>query len=90
MKLEALRDYIVLRPIMASNQTEGGILMADKYRERFEDGAVVVSIGPMVKDLVIGDVVIRPDPPRYEIIDDNTREITWLSAEEDVLAKVIE
>ena len=89
MKLEALRDYIVLRPIMASNQTEGGIIMADKYRERFEDGAVIVSVGPDVNRLVPGDVVIRPDPPRYEIVDDSTHEITWLSAEEDILAKVV-
>ena len=89
MKLQALRDNIVLRPIMASNKTEGGIIMSDKFRERFEDGAVIVSIGPMVKDLAIGNVVIRPDPPRYEIIDDNTNEIQWISAEEDILAKLI-
>ena len=89
MKLEALRDNLVLQPIMADSRTKGGIHMPDQFRERFEDGAVIISIGPMVADLAVDDVVIRPDPPRYEITDDSTGEIFWLTAEEDILAKII-
>ena len=89
MKLEALRDNIVLKPIKADSKTKGGIQMPDQFRERFEDGAVIVSVGPDVQGLALGNIVVRPDPPRYEIVDDNTGEILWISAEEDILARVV-
>ena len=91
MKLEALRDYIVLRPIMADTKTitKGGIVMPDGYGDKFEDGAVVVSVGPLVENLAAGDIVVRPDPERREITNESTGEILWLSAEEDILAKVV-
>jgi len=89
MKLEALRDNIVLRPIKADSKTKGGIQMPNQFREKFEDGAVIVSVGPDVKGLALGNIVVRPDPPRYIVTDDDTSEELWLSAEEDILAKII-
>lgn len=92
MKLEALRDCIVLRPILADTKTvtKGGIVMPNGYSDKFEDGAEVISVGPLVENLAAGDIVIRPEPERREITDDNTGEVFWLSAEEDILAKVID
>lgn len=89
MKLEALKNNIVLRPILADAVTKGGIHMPGKSRDRFEDGAEVISVGPLVEDLATGDIVIRPDPPRYEIVDDNTDEVFWLAEENDILAKIV-
>lgn len=87
MNLSALQDNIVLRPIMAGNVTAGGIVLPNQGK--FEDGAVIISVGPDVERLVVGDIVVRPDPPRIEVSDDDTGEIFLICAEVDVLAKML-
>ena len=87
MNLEATQDNIVLRPIMASGVSAGGVVLPGA--KQFEDGAVVTSVGPDVERLAIGDVVVRPDPPRYTVIDDDTGEISLICAEVDILAKML-
>lgn len=87
MNLQATQDNLVLRPIIAGNKTAGGIALPD--RGAFEDGAVVISIGPNVDDIAVGDIVVRPDPPRYTVNDDGTGEIFLICAEVDILAKML-
>ena len=87
MNLQATQDNIVLKSIMASNITTGGVMLPGA--KTFEDGAEVISVGPQVVDIAIGDIVVRPDPPRYTITDDNTGEILLICAEVDILAKVL-
>ncbi len=87
MNLEATQDNLVLRPIMASGISAGGVVIPGV--RQFEDGCTVMSIGPLVEALVIGDIVVRPDPVRYTVTDDETGEILWLVAEADVLAKML-
>lgn len=87
MNFQALQDNIVLRPIMAGNESAGGILLPNKGD--FENGAVVISIGPDVKDIAVGDIVVRPEPCRYDIDDADTGEILLFCAEVDVLAKIL-
>ncbi len=87
MNLVATADNLVLKAQFASGISPGGIAMPGG--KQFEDGAIVISIGPLVENLVIGDIVVRPDPPRFEVIDDETKELFWLCAEADVLAKIL-
>ncbi len=87
MNLEATQDNIVLRPIMAGNVTAGGVILPNQGA--FEDGAVVISIGPNVDDIAVGDIVVRPDPPRITVNDDDTGEIFLICAEVDILAKML-
>ena len=90
MKLEALRDYIVVRPILAQRKvSSGGIAMPDQCQERYEDGVEIVSIGPKVEGLAVGQIVVRPDPPRYVMTDDDTNEEFWICAEEDIAARIL-
>ncbi len=87
MNLIATQDNLVLKAVFASGITAGGIVMPGV--KQFEDGAVVTSVGPNVEDIVIGDVVVRPDPPRFTVVDDETEELYWLVAEADILAKML-
>jgi len=87
MNLIATQDNVVLRPVMAGNKSAGGIVLPNQGT--FEDGAVVISIGPKVEDIAIGDIVVRPDPCRYDISDDDTGEIFLICAEVDILAKML-
>lgn len=88
MNLEATDDNLILRPIMASGISAGGVVLPGA--KQFEDGAVIISKGPDVSNrLGIGDIVVRPDPPRYTITDDDTGEILLICAEVDILAKML-
>lgn len=87
MNLCATQDNLVLKAVLKSGITPGGIVMPGN--SDFEDGATVISVGPLVEDLVIGDIVVRPDPPRFTVIDDETEEMFWLVAEADILAKML-
>ena len=87
MNLAATDDNVILQPIMASDKSVGGIVLPGA--RGFEDGAVIISIGPDVNRLVVGDIVVRPDPPRYTVSDDNTGEIYLICAEVDILAKIL-
>ena len=87
MKLEATQDNLVLQPILASGVSAGGVVLPGA--KQFEDGCIILSVGPQVVDLAPGQVVVRPDPPRYTITDDLTGEIFLLCAEVDVLAKML-
>jgi len=87
MNLQATQDNLILRPIKAGNKTGGGILLPNQ--DALEDGAVVISIGPQVEDIAVGDIVVRPAPPRYIVDDNNTGEMFFICAEADILAKVL-
>lgn len=87
MNLLATQDNLVLRPIMASGISAGGVVLPGA--KQFEDGCIVLSIGPHVEDIAVGDVVVRPDPPRYTIVDDDTNEVLFICAEVDILAKIL-
>lgn len=87
MNLKATQDNLVLKAVFKSGTTPGGIVMPDV--SDFEDGAIVTSIGPLVEDLAVGDVVVRPDPPRFTVTDDEAGELYWLVAEADILAKIL-
>lgn len=87
MNLCATQDNIVLKPIIASNITAGGVVLPGE--KTFEDGAVVISVGPLVEDIAIGEIVVRPDPPRYTVTDDDTHEMLLICAEADILAKML-
>ncbi len=87
MRLEALDDNVILRPIIASGISAGGVVLPGA--KQFEDGCVVTSVGPNVERLVPGDIVVRPDPPRYTITDDDTGEILLIAADVDILARIL-
>jgi len=87
MKLEATDDNVVLKAVLGSGISAGGVVIPGA--KTIEDGAEIISVGPNVERLAIGDIVVRPDPPRYEVTDDDTNEIYWLCAEVDILAKFV-
>ena len=87
MNLEATEDNIVLRPIMSSGVTAGGVMLPQG--KTFEDGAEIISVGPDVKRLAIGDIVVRPDPCHYTLKDDDTGEILLICSEIDIMAKIL-
>ena len=87
MNLKATDDNVILKPVMSKGVTAGGVVLPGG--KTFEDGAVVTSIGPDVERLVVGDVVVRPDPPRMSVIDDETNEVFLICAEVDILAWIL-
>ena len=87
MNLKATDDNVILKPVMSKGVTAGGVVLPGG--KTFEDGAVVTSIGPDVERLVVGDVVVRPDPPRMSVIDDETNEVFLICAEVDILAHIL-
>ena len=46
MNLFATQDNLILRPIMASGVSAGGVVLPGT--KQFEDGAIVTSVGPDV------------------------------------------
>ena len=89
MNLEALGNNVVVSPVRSANKTSGGVLLPQS-QSGYEDGAVVLSVGPNVEGLVPGDVVVRPDPALFEMVDDATGEEFWMVSASDILAKIVE
>ena len=89
MVLQALRSNVVLR--MQAKKTEwNGIRLSDGAAQE-SDFAEVVSVGPDVLSLQIGDIVLRPAPANYEYTSEEGEDkgkIYLISPESDIAAKV--
>lgn len=91
MSYQALSNFLILKPLKAVQQSAGGIMLPDKSKNQFSDFAVVVSVGPEVsQDLCVGNTVVRPDPARYELTNDDTGEILLVVEEDDVMVRVVQ
>jgi len=89
MILEALRNSVVLK-LQPKKTQKNGIRLSDRAAEE-SDFAEVVSVGPDVNCLHIGDVVLRPAPANYEYISeegDDRGTIYLISPETDIAARV--
>lgn len=56
--MRALRDTVVLA--LETVEMRGGIMLPEKYRGTGNDMSVLL-VGPEVKDIEVGDVVLKPD-----------------------------
>ena len=55
--LNPKKDRLVIEAKKQKDTTEGGIIIPDKAKER-PHKAVVISIGPEVEDIVVGEKII--------------------------------
>lgn len=87
---EAVADFVVLKPLKQTEKV-GSIVLPDQARKEFGDHAEVISVGSEVRYFEVGDIVLRPDPARIEISNDVSNEVEFMiTAEEDIMAKVVE
>ncbi len=55
-----IKDRIILKQVEAEEKTKGGLLIPDEAKCRAPRGEVL-AIGPEVKDVKVGDVLIMVD-----------------------------
>ena len=55
--IRPLADRIVVKPIKSGSKTEGGIIIPEALRDREKKGEVV-SAGPKVKEVKVGETVL--------------------------------
>ena len=96
MKLEALFDAVIVKPIEIEETMYGSIVVPDAGRDRNEH-AEVVAVGPgkftatghfLETQVKVGDIVILPTMGFTKIEHEGTE--YFIGAENQVLAKVIE
>ena len=54
---EPIKDRIVVQPLAPESVTKGGIIIPDSVKES-QSNAVVLSVGPEVKEIKPGDTVV--------------------------------
>lgn len=83
MSLQPLADRIVLEQVESEEKTSSGIILPDSAKEKPEQ-AKVVAVGPDVKELKTGDMVLytKYDPNEVKV---GGKEYLVVK-EEDVLA----
>ncbi len=83
--IQPLADYIVAQQEEASNKTASGLYLPNNAQEK-PKVAKVVAVGPIVKQLKVGDRIIYKGYSTTDVKHDNEEYI--LVKEEDVLATV--
>ena len=85
MKIQPLADRIVLEQIATEEKTSSGIILPDSAKEKPEQ-AKVIAIGPDVKGIKTGEVVLYTKYGPNEVkVDDKEYLIV---KEEDVMAVI--
>lgn len=83
MSLQPLADRIVLEQVESEEKTSSGIILPDSAKEKPEQ-AKVVAVGPDVKELKTGDLVLYTKYGPNEVKVDGKEYL--VVKEEDVLA----
>ena len=83
MSLQPLADRIVLEQVESEEKTSSGIILPDSAKEKPEQ-AKVVAVGPDVKELKTGDMVLYTKYGPNEVKVDGKEYL--VVKEEDVLA----
>ncbi len=83
MSLQPLADRIVLEQVESEEKTSSGIILPDSAKEKPEQ-AKVVAVGPDVKELKTGDMVLYTKYGPNEVKVDGQEYL--VVKEEDVLA----
>ena len=83
MNLQPLADRIVLEQVESEEKTSSGIILPDSAKEKPEQ-AKVVAVGPSVKELKTGDMVLYTKYGPNEVKVDGKEYL--VVKEEDVLA----
>jgi len=94
MKLEALFNAVIVKPIEAEETQHGNIIVPDMGNEKNQTGEVI-SVGPGQKTLMgefiktisnVGDVVVLPTQGFTKLPYDG--EEYWVGPENQILAKI--
>lgn len=83
MNLQPLADRIVLEQVESEEKTSSGIILPDSAKEKPEQ-AKVVAVGPDVKELKTGDMVLYTKYGPNEVKVDGNEYL--IVKEEDVMA----
>ncbi|MDQ5943296.1 MAG: chaperonin GroES [Patescibacteria group bacterium] len=83
MSLQPLADRIVLEQIESEEKTSSGIILPDSAKEKPEQ-AKVIAIGPDVKGIKVGEVVLYTKYGPNEVKVDGNEYL--IVKEEDVMA----
>jgi chaperonin GroES len=83
VNVKPLSDYIVAQPEVAATKTASGLYLPDKATEK-PKVAAVVAVGPMAKQVKVGDRILYKSYSPTEVKVDGSEYL--LVKEEDVLA----
>lgn len=84
-KIKPLADYLLIEPLEKETTLPSGIVIPDSAKEKPQEGKVI-EVGPKVKDITAGDVVMHKEWGGTEVKIDGKRHL--LVKEEDILAIV--
>lgn len=87
MKIKPLRDYVAVKPITKEEKTKTGIILPDTAEKEKPEQGRVISVGPKVKELKKGDLVLFTKYSPNEIKVDN-KELLVIK-QEDILAIIL-
>lgn len=85
MSYQPLGDRVVVKVVPRIEKTSGGILMPGVLQESLHKGpieATVVSVGPDVKEVSAGEVVMIPKAGGTEVVDEDGEKIIVISETE--------
>lgn len=85
MSYQPLGDRVVVKVVPRIEKTSGGILMPGVLQESLHKGpieATVVSVGPDVKEVSAGEVVMIPKAGGTEVIGEDGEKIIVISETE--------
>lgn len=85
--LQPIKDRIIIKQVAAEEKTKGGILLPDEAKSKAPRGEVL-AVGPLVKDIQVGDVVLMTDK-WFQLFKHETQEFIVIN-EPDVVAIVRE
>ena len=85
MKLKPLKDRVVVSYSAEIEKTAGGIYVPDSAKEKPQQGKVE-AVGPEVKELKVGNVVLFDKYSGSKVTVDDTEQL--IIKEEDILAIV--
>lgn len=91
MNYQPLGDRVVVKAVPRVEKTSGGILMPGVLQESLHKGpieATVVSIGPEVYEVAVGEVVMIPKAGGTEVVDEDGEKIIVISESEVIGAFV--
>ena len=57
-KIQPVNDYILIEPEKAKEKTESGIYLSDSGEGEKPQQGKVVSVGPGVKNVNVGDIIV--------------------------------
>lgn len=87
-KMQALANFVVIEPLAKKDKTEGGIRLSDRSQKE-SDFCMVVSVGPLVKTVEVGDIVLNTGTGTAYTEDATGRKV-YICEEGDVSVKLVE